>query len=112
MQADDSDAHERRCRSVTVKGVRDPITFLVVRLLLKLLQIGPTPDEKDAGFAVLPRELACAENLVRRRRPGLFGFVAANKYVGSRRQQRRKWPVAGTVSTLVEGHFIDGPLVV
>jgi len=37
------------------------ITFLLVRRVLDLLRLGPTPDEKDVEIAVLRHQLARAE---------------------------------------------------
>jgi hypothetical protein len=35
-----------------------PISFLLIRRLLKLLGIGPSPDDKDVEIAVLRHQLA------------------------------------------------------
>jgi hypothetical protein len=35
-----------------------PVTFLLVRRLLDLLRLGPSPDEKDVEIAVLRHQLA------------------------------------------------------
>ena len=43
------------------------ITFLLVRKLLGLVGIGPSPDEKDVDIAVLPHQLAVRKRQVTRR---------------------------------------------
>lgn len=45
-----------------------PITFLLVRRLLGVLRIGPTPDEKDVEIAVLRHQLTVLRRQVARPR--------------------------------------------
>ena len=40
------------------------ITFLIVRRLLELLRLGPTPDEKDVDIEPLISAFRCSESSV------------------------------------------------
>ena len=53
MQACDSISEQRFCPTDKIVGMCCRVSFLLVRRLLDLLGLGPTPDEKDVEIAVL-----------------------------------------------------------
>lgn len=60
---------EQRVRaSRKILGVGCSVTFLVVRRLLDLLWLGPSPDQKDVEIAVLRHRLAVLRRQVTRPR--------------------------------------------
>ena len=58
MQAQDLVSEQGRCAPARIVGMACQITFLLVRRVLDLLRLGPTPDEKDVEIAVLRHQLA------------------------------------------------------
>ncbi len=79
------------------------ITFLIVRRLLELLRLGPTPDEKDVEIAVLRHQLAVLRRQVARPRysPADRAFLATL----ARLLSRERWAAfLVTPATLLRWH--------
>ena len=68
MQAQDSAPDQGRSKCATIAGTGCPITFLLVRKLLRLVGIGPSPDENDVEIAVLRHQLSVLKRQVARPR--------------------------------------------
>src|ERR1019366_2858810 len=68
VQAQDSSPDQGRSKCATIAAMGCPITFLLVRKLLRLVGIGPTPDEKDVEIAVLRHQLSVLRRQVARPR--------------------------------------------
>ena len=68
VQAQDSAPDQEPSKCATIAGMGCPITFLLVRKLLRLLGIGPAPDEKDVEIAVLRHQLSVLKRQVARPR--------------------------------------------
>src|ERR1019366_9091151 len=68
VQAQDSSPDHGRSKCATIAAMGCPITFLLVRKLLRLVGIGPTPDEKDVEIAVLRHQLGVLRRQVARPR--------------------------------------------
>jgi hypothetical protein len=68
VQAQDSAPDQGRSKCATIARMGCPITFLLVRKLLRLVGIGPTPDEKDVEIAVLRHQLSVLKRQVARPR--------------------------------------------
>jgi hypothetical protein len=58
LQAQDPASEQRLWGPVKILGMGCSVTFLLVRRLLDLLRIGPSPDQKDVEIAVLRHQLA------------------------------------------------------
>ena len=79
------------------------ITFLVVRRLLDLLRLGPTPDEKDVEIAVLRHQLAVLRRQVARPRYSLADRALLATL--ARRLSRERWAAfLVTPATLLRWH--------
>jgi len=79
------------------------ITFLIVRRLLELLRLGPTPDEKDVEIAVLRHQLVVLRRRVARPRysPADRAFLATL----ARLLSRERWAAfLVTPATLLRWH--------
>jgi putative transposase len=79
------------------------ITFLIVRRLLDLLRLGPTPDEKDVEIAVLRHQLAVLRRQVAR--PRYSPADRALLTTLSRLLSRERWAAfLVTTATLLRWH--------
>jgi hypothetical protein len=58
VQAQEYPSEQLLCRRATIACMSCPVTFLLVRRLLDLLRLGPSPDDKDVEIAVLRHQLA------------------------------------------------------
>ena len=68
MQPQDLRFEQRFRESAKIVGMGCSLTFLLVRRLLDLLRLGPSPDEKEIELAVLRHQLAVLRRQVARPR--------------------------------------------
>ncbi len=68
VQAQDLFFEQRLRRPGKILGMGCSVTFLLVRRLLDLLRLGPSPDQKDVEIAVLRHQLAVLHRQVARPR--------------------------------------------
>jgi len=61
-------SEQRLRRAAKILGMGCSVTFLLVRRLLDLLRLGPSPDQKDVEIAVLRHQLAVLRRQVARPR--------------------------------------------
>ena len=106
MQAQDLGLEQGCTRAGNIVGMVSQISFLIVRRLLDLVRLGPTPDEKDIEIAVLRHQLAVLDarwrGLGTRRRTGCCwprwpGSSAGS--AGRRSSSPRRLCCAGTANS-------------
>jgi putative transposase len=68
VHAQDPASEQRLRRSAKILGIGCSVTFLLVRRLLVLMRLGPSPDQKDVEIAVLRHQLAVLRRQVARPR--------------------------------------------
>jgi transposase InsO family protein len=68
MHAQDPGSEQRLRGSAKIVAMGCSLTFLLVRRLLDLLRLGPSPDQKDVEIAVLRHQLAVLRRQVARPR--------------------------------------------
>ena len=68
MHAQDPASEQRLRRPAKIVATGCSLSFLLVRRLLDLLRLGPSPDQKDVEIAVLRHQLAVLRRQVARPR--------------------------------------------
>ena len=102
--APEDPAFEQRLRrSAKIVGMGCSVTFLLVRRLLGLLQLGPSSEEKDVEIAVLRHQLAVLRRQVARPRYSLTDRAVLATL--ARLLSRERWGVfLVTPATLLRWH--------
>ena len=88
MQAQDLCSEQRFRASAKIVRVGCSIAFLLVRRLLDLLRLGPSPDQKDVEIAVLRHQLAVLRRQVARPR-----YSPADRAMLARLLSRERWAI-------------------
>jgi len=102
VHAEDPAFEQRLRRSAKIVGMGCSVTFLLVRRLLGLLQLGPSSEEKDVEIAVLRHQLAVLRRQVARLR---YSLTDRAVLATARLLSRERWGVfLVTPATLLRWH--------